>query len=172
MATFRCHQTRGPNLTPRPPHRLDFPLLWSSDGARVELRCRSPRELGSEPRSSDFELLWSLDLSLLGDPMELIWTISWSLHPDPELSSAQLSSAQPGSAQLSPAQLSSAQLTPAHEAQLSPAQPNSAQLSPAQIARPISQNTGKAQDCLEMLILLTKHFAGAHFFLLSLSQPL
>ena len=74
------------------------------------------------------------------------------------LSSAQLSSAQLSSTQLGPAQRSSVQL--------SPAQPSSAQLSPAHL---ISQKTRKAKDCLAMPILLTKHFAGDHFFLLSAS---
>ena len=104
LASFGYRQIGRPNLR----QSLLMGSIFLSYGARmelrVELRCRSPRELGSEPRSSDFELLWSLDLSLLGDPMELIWTTSWSLHPGPQLSSAQLRSAQPGSAQLSPAQ--------------------------------------------------------------------
>ena len=42
-----------------------------------------------------------------------------------------------------------------------PAQPSSAHL--------VSQKTNKAQDSLGRLILLTKHFAGDHFFLLSAS---
>ena len=46
------------------------------------------------------------------------------------------------------------------------AQPSSAQRSPTQL---ISPKTRKAADCLGMLILLTKHSAGDHFFFLSVS---
>ena len=80
-------------------------------------------------------------------------------HPDQDdVREAQRYEPQPSSAQLSAAQPSSAQL--------SAALPSSAQISPAYL---ISQKTRKAQDCLGMLILLTKHLAGDHFFLLSAS---
>ena len=82
--------------------------------------------------------------------------------------SANLPAAQLSPAQLSPAQLCSSQLSSAQptSAQLSPAQRRSAKFSSAQL---ISPQLSLAKDCLAMPILLTKHFAGDHFFLLSAS---